>query len=116
MKIDEISEVVTEKLSKDMDTWNDVLNNTVPGNYGCNDWSAEIDYDKVWVDVPKRTFKVKKRVFNASLVLWDSKEIIHLMKALSRFFSVSKSFNFKNSNNIAISNIDLKIDKNIYDD
>ena len=38
-----IEQIIADKLSNDYNIWNDVLNNTEPGNYGVNDWEVSID-------------------------------------------------------------------------
>lgn len=63
MRINEIREQIAELISTDMEVWNDVLNNTVPGNYDCDYWEATIDFNDILVHVPNRKLYCETRKF-----------------------------------------------------
>lgn len=114
MQLDEIREQIAELVSTDFDVWNDVLNNTSPGHYGCDHWKAEIDYNDIYVNIPERTFTVKNGHFTADLILGSSKGDSSFNESYSKPFSARGKFDFKNSDKLNIEKIDIEIDSDIY--
>ncbi|MDT0676478.1 hypothetical protein [Autumnicola musiva] len=114
MTIDEIREQISEEISIDMEVWNDVLNNTSPGNYGCDFWESEIDYGNIFVDIPKREFTVKNGNFSADLVMGASKGDHSFNENYNKPFSATGKFDFKNAKQIMITEISIDIDSDIY--
>lgn len=114
MQIDEIREQIAVIISTDMSIWDDVLNDTSPGNYGCEDWEAEVDFNDIFVDIPARTFTVKNGSFSADLVMGASKGDSSFTESYSKSFSAAGNFDFKNSKEIIITEIDIDIDRQIY--
>jgi hypothetical protein len=58
MEIDVIREKLSEKLD-DLFLWNDILQETDPGNYGTEDVEVIIYPQDIWVDIQSRTFTFK---------------------------------------------------------
>ena len=116
MEIDEIRNQIAEKLSNDFDVWNDVINNTSPGNYGCDYWEAEVDYNDVYVDVPRRTFNVKNGSFSADLIMGASKGDSSFDTKYAKSFTANGKFDFENSNTIKFEEINIDIDSDIFSD
>ncbi len=114
MTIDEIREQIAEEISTDMEVWNDVLNNTSPGNYGCDFWESEIDYSDIFVDIPNREFTVKNGNFSADLVMGASKGDHSFNENYSKPFAAKGKFDFKSAKEITITEIDIDIDSDIY--
>jgi len=114
MTIDEIREQIEEEINSNMEVWNDVLNNTSPGNYGCDFWESEIDYKNIYVDIPNREFTVKNGNFSADLVMGASRGDHSFNENYSKPFSAKGKFDFVNSREITISDIDIDIDSDIY--
>lgn len=114
MEIDEIREQIAEEISTDMEIWNDVLNDTSPGNYGCEFWESEIDYEDIFVDIPNREFTVKNGNFSADLVMGASKGDLSFNENYSKPFSAKGKFDIKNSKEITIVDISIDIDSGIY--
>jgi len=116
MKIDEIREQIAEIISRDIDTWNDVLEDTSPGNYGCNNWDAEVDYNDIFVNITEKTFDVRNGNFYARLIMGASSGDTSFEETYSKPFSAKGKFDFKNSDEIEIEEIDIDIDSDIYGD
>lgn len=116
MHIDEIREKIAEAISTDMGIWDDVLNDTTPGNYGCDHWEAEIDFNDIFVDIPAKTFNVKNGNFSADLVMGASKGDTSFNESFNKSFSASGTFDFKNAKEIVITDISIDIDTHIYTD
>lgn len=116
MQLDDIREQIAELISNDIDVWNDVLNDTSPGNYGCDHWDAEIDYNDLFVNIPERTFTVKNGHFTADLVMGSSKGDSSFNESYSKPFSAKGKFDFKNSDELIIEEIEIDIDSDIYGD
>ena len=116
MQIDDIREQIAELISNDIDVWNDVLNNTSPGNYGCDHWEAEIDYNEIFVNIPERTFTVKNGHFKADLIMGSSKGDSSFNESYSKPFSAKGKFDFKDSVKLNIEEIEIDIDSDIYGD
>ncbi len=95
MQINEIREQIAEIISTDMEIWNDVLNNTSPGNYGCDDWKASIDFQDIFVHVPNRTFTVKQVNFSADLLMGASKGDSSFNQLYTEPFSATVNLNLK---------------------
>jgi|SRR6218665_588185 len=114
MQIDKIREQIAELISSDIDVWNDVLNNTSPGNYGCDHWEAEIDYNDIFVNIPERSFTVKNGNFSADLIMGSSKGDSSFNESYSKSFSAKGKFDFKNSDDLIIDEIEIDIDSDIY--
>ena len=96
MQLDEIREQIAELISTDIDVWNDVLNNTSPGHYGCDHWEAEVDYNDIFVKIPERTFTLKNGHFTADLILGSSKGDSSFNESYSKPFSAKGKFDFFN--------------------
>ena len=116
MQIDEIREQIAELISTDMDIWNDVLNDTSPGNYGCNHWDAEIDYNDIFVNIPERTFTVKNGNFSADLIMGSSNGDSSFNESYNKPFSAIGKFDFKESQKTEITEINIDISSDIYAD
>ncbi|NAY92960.1 hypothetical protein GTQ34_13635 [Muricauda sp. JGD-17] len=114
MILDEIREQLANKIMIDLDVWNDVLNDTTPGNYGCNHWDASVDYQDIYVNIPERTFVVNSGSFSANLVMGASKGEHSFNENYSKPFSANGKFDFKNSKEIIITEISIDIDSDIY--
>lgn len=114
MQIDEIREKIAESISNDMGIWDDVLNDTTPGNYGCEYWEANVDYKDIFVSIPDRTFTVKNGDFSADLTMGASKGDSSFNASYCKSFSATGKFEFKNSDEITIEEITIEIDRNIY--
>lgn len=114
MHLDEIREQIAELISTDIEIWNDVLNNTSPGNYGCNHWDAEIDYNDIFVNIPERKFSIKNGQFYADLVMGASKGDFSFNDSYNKPFSAKGKFNFKNANELVIEEIEIHIDSDMF--
>jgi len=114
MDIDKIRIEIAEKLSNDFDAWNDVLNNTNPGNYGCDQWDVEIDFNDIYVDIPKRSFELTNGIFSADLVLGASKGDTSFNMGYNKVFNAFGKFKFENANSITIEEVDIEIDPDIF--
>lgn len=114
MTIDEIRKQMVEKISTDMEIWDDVVNNTSPGNYGCDFWESKIDYEDIDVDIPNREFTVESGNFSADLVMGASKGDHSFNENYSKPFSAKGKFDFKNAKEITITDISIDIDSDIY--
>lgn len=115
MHIDKIREKLAEEISNDMEIWNDVLNDTSPGNYGCDHWEVEIDFNDIFVDIPKRSFSVKSGSFSADLVMGSSKGDSSFNTSYSKPFSAVGKFDF-DGDSIKITDIDIDISSDIFGD
>jgi hypothetical protein len=114
MQIDEIREQIAELISNDMDNWNDVLNDTSPGNYGCDHWDAQVDYNDIFVNIPEKTFTVKNGGFSANLILGSSTGDSSFNESYNKPFSATGEFDFESSTKIIIIDIKIDIDSDIY--
>lgn len=114
MQLDSIREQIAELISTDIDVWNDVLNNTSPGNYGCDYWEAQIDYNDIFANIPERTFTVKNGQFTADLIMGSSKGDSSFNESYNKPFSAKGKFDFKNSDELIIEEIEIDIDSDIY--
>lgn len=114
MQINEIRKKIAELISSDMNIWNGVLNDTSPGNYGCDHWEVEIDYNDIFVDIPQKTFNVKTGNFSADLIMGSSNGDSSFNESYSKSFSAIGKFNFENSTEITITEININIDLDIY--
>ena len=99
-----------------MEVWNDVLNNTNPGNYGCDHWDSEIDYEDIFVDIPNREFKIKNGNFTADLVMGATRGDHNFNENYNKPFSAKGKFDFKNAKQIGVVDISIDIDSDIYGD
>lgn len=114
MEIDKIREQIAEEICNDMEIWNDVLNDTSPGNYGCDHWDAEVDYNNIYVNIPARTFEIKSGSFSADLVLGASKGDSSMNFNYSKPFSAKGKFDFSDAHNVKIEDIEINIDNDIF--
>lgn len=114
MKLDEIREQIAESICNDMNTWDEVLSDTSPGNYGCDHWDAEVDYRDIFVDIPKKTFVVNSGNFSADLILGASRGDSSMNFNYSKPFSATGNFDFLDSNKIKIEEINITIDNDVF--
>ena len=114
MQLDRIRKQIAELISTDIDVWNDVLNNTTPGNYGCDYWEAEISFNDIFANIPERTFTVKNGKFTADLIMGSSNSESSFNESYSKPFSAKGKFDFKNSDELMIEEIEIDIDSDIY--
>ena len=115
MHLDKIREKIAEEMSSDMEIWNDVLNETSPGNYGCDDWDAEVDFNDVFADIPNGTFKVRNGNFSADLVMGGSRGDSSFNTNYSKPFSATGKFEFV-GDKIKITEIEIDIDSDVFGD
>lgn len=114
MELDEIREQLAKIISTDQSIWDNVLDNTTPGHYGCDNWEAEIDYNDIFVNIPNRTFTINTGSFSAELVMGSSKGDSSFNESYNKTFSATGEFDFKNSKEINITEINIDIDSDIY--
>jgi hypothetical protein len=114
MEIDKIREQIAEEICYDIEIWNDVLNNTSPGNYGCDHWEVEVDYKDIFVWIPEKKFVVNSGNFSADLVLGASKGDSSVNMKYSKPFSAKGNFDFEGGNKIKILDIVIDIDEDIF--
>lgn len=114
MDIDVIRGKIADKINYDLDIWNDVLNGTSPGNYGCDGWDVEVDYNDVYVDIPNRTFKVYRGNFSADLVMGASRGDSSFNTTYSKPFDANGQFEFDGSDEIVIEEIKINIDNDVF--
>lgn len=74
MAIDDIREKLAQEIMESHEFWGDTLSNTNPGNYGADYWEVEIDFNDIWVDIPKRTFTFKNALFTFDLRMGATNE------------------------------------------
>ncbi|GJQ04372.1 MULTISPECIES: hypothetical protein [Capnocytophaga] len=115
MHLDEIREKIANKLQENFDTWNDVLNNTSPGNYGCNEWNVEVSYEDVYVDIPKKQFKAEG-VLNADLVMGASRGDTSFEQSYNKPFKAKGEFIFsEDGKDVEVKNVEVSIDPHIFE-
>ena len=115
MTIDEIREQIAEKLRFDFNLWNDAINDTIPGNYGCDYWDVELSYEDIWVDIQKKSFNVKKGFFSADLTLGESRGDTSFNQSYNKEFAAQGKFIFSNENkSVDIGDVEISIDPYIY--
>lgn len=101
-----IEQIIADKLSNDYNIWNDVLNNTEPGNYGVNDWEVSIDPSNITFNKGQDSFCAKGHL-TSELVIGESNG--ELTSKYNKDFSIKGDY----INGEIIKPI-ISIDQNIY--
>lgn len=112
MEIDKIRDYIVEKLSKDYNIWNAVLNNTQPEDYACNRWEVEINPEDIRVDVLTRTFSVDEGFFSCDVMSASDNDDPDT--SYNKAFTAKGTFHSDPSNNIKIEEIDIAIEIDIF--
>ncbi|MGK6344379.1 hypothetical protein ACMGDK_19380 [Chryseobacterium sp. DT-3] len=112
MEIDKIRDYIVEKLSKDYNVWNAVLNNTQPEDYACNRWKVEINPEDIRVDVPNRTFSVDEGFFSCEVTLASDND--QPEASYNKAFTAKGIFQSDLTSNIKIDEIDIAIEIDIF--
>ena len=103
MKLEEIRSQLLTQLQINLNYWDDVINNTNPGNYGVEDWDISISPNNFYVDIPNKTFSFKDMNFTAKVLLGAS----HGDSSIEQDFISNKEIKIEN---IEISpNVNLNI-------
>lgn len=114
MELDRIRDIIANKLQEHNDVWNDVISNTFPGNYGCDEWNVEVSYNDVYADIPNRQFDAKG-VFNADLVMGASCRDTSFNTPYNKEFKAKGNFEFSADNNdIIINDVEIDIDPDVF--
>lgn len=101
-----IEQIIADKLSNDYNIWNDVFNNTEPGNYGVKDWEVSIDPSNI-------TFNKGQDYFQAEGHLTSELKIGESNSELTSKYN--KDFSIKGHYiNGEITNPVISIDHNIF--
>lgn len=116
MQLQEIREQIIYQLQYDVENWNDVLSDTNPGNYGVNDWEVDIDEAKLYVDIPKNEFSFKNSRFSANLIMGASKGDTSFDMPYNKLVSGKGSFEFNNNQSVKITELEIEIDKDVFND
>ncbi|MCT4142359.1 hypothetical protein [Elizabethkingia anophelis] len=114
MHIDQIRNIIADKIRDNADIWNNVISNTNPGNYGCDEWEVEIDLNDIFVNIPKEIFTINNGYFRADLVLGSSNGDSSFSQDYSKSFTGNGKFEFNGGHDINIKEIDIDIDPDIY--
>lgn len=115
MKLDVIREKIAEEFMKDMEIWNDVINDTSPGNYGCDLWDAEVSIDDVYAHIPSGTFKINNGNFSADLIFGGSGGDSSFNFNYSKPFSAEGKFTF-GGGDVNITDVSIDIDHDVFGD
>jgi hypothetical protein len=116
MQLQEIREIIIHQLQYDIENWNEVLSNTNPGNYGINDWEAEIDEAKLYVDIPKKEFNFKNSRFSANLIMGASKGDTRFDMPYNKSVSGKGTFEINDNKEIKIIEVEIEIDNEVFND
>lgn len=115
MKLQEIREQLIQDLENNITNWDDVINNTNPGNYGLEDWDVSVSEKDFFVDIPSKTFKFKNVDFFAKLLLGGSNEDSGIVHDYNKLASGHGTFDFTDNNRkVTISDIYVEIDSDIF--
>lgn len=115
MELEKIREQLMDELRYDIEIWGRPLSDTMPGNYGVNDWDVDIEEDNFYVDIPNRTFHFKNVTFSGSLVMGASKGDTSYDMDFSKPAQGSGKFVFKDSQNVKIDGeVELIVNMDIF--
>lgn len=115
MKLEEIREQLIRDLENNIENWNDVINNTNPGNYGIKSWEVSIPEKGFFADIKEKTFKFKNVDFFAKLVLGDSNEESGIIQDYNKLASGTGNFIFVDNNRkVIITDIKIVIDTDVF--
>lgn len=115
MKLQEIRDQLIQNLENDISNWDDVINNTNPGNYGVEDWDVSVPEKDFFVDIPSKTFKFKNVDFSAKLLLGGSNEESGFVQEYSKPAKGNGVFEFvENNRKVIITDINIEIDSDVF--
>lgn len=116
MKLEEIREQLIQDLQNNIENWNDVINNTNPGNYGVEDWEIFVPEKGFFVDIQEKTFKFKNVDFSAKLRLGGSNEESSFIHDYNKLASGEGNFKFVDNNRkVIITDINIEIDTEVFE-
>lgn len=116
MKLEEIRNQILSQLQNDLSCWDDVINNTNPGNYGVEDWDISVSANNFYVDVPNKTFNFKDINFTAKVLLGASHGDSSIEQDFSTRLYGKGTFDFTSNKEVRIENIEISpnVNLNIY--
>lgn len=112
MKTNKIKHRLAEKLSSDYDIWHNVLNNTQPKNYVCNQWEVEINLRDIEIDIRTGFFGVNDGFFSSNLTF----ELVNDERSTSynKTFTAKGKFKLDNVYNLKIEEIKIEFETYIF--
>jgi hypothetical protein len=113
MSIDEIREQLAYKISTDM-IWDEKTNDTTPGNYGCDNVTAVLSSDDIYVDIPNLTFTFKNANYSFSARVGGSRDEDSHMYPFSTIAKGEGKFEFKDKGTVEIAEIDVYADLDLF--
>lgn len=113
MKLEEIRNQLINDLQTNFNNWDDVINNTIPGNYGSQDWNVSIPENYFYVNIPDGTFSFKNVDFSVSLLLGASGGDSSIVQDFRTSVNGKGTFEFENNKKIRITNIEIDLDVNL---
>lgn len=115
MELEKIRQQIMDELKYDVEIWGDPLSDTMPGNYGVNDWDVEIDEDNFFVDIPNRTFSFTNTTFSGSLVMGASRGDNSFDMNFSKIADGNGNFEFVDSQTVKIDgDVTLNVNMDIF--
>ncbi|WP_343607805.1 hypothetical protein [Chryseobacterium oranimense] len=112
MKTNKIKHSLAEQLSNDYNIWHNVLNDTQPGNYVCNQWEVEIDLGEIEIDIRTGFFCVNDGFFASNLTF----ELVNDKGSAScnKAFTAKGKFKLDNAHNLKIEEIKIEFETYIF--
>lgn len=114
MELEKIREQISEEISTNIELWSDVFDNTIPGNYGLNDWDVVVNEDSLFVNIPERTFTFKNVNISADLILGGSNKEDSFIHKYNEIAKGNGSFKFINNNQVKITKIDIDVELDLF--
>lgn len=112
MEIDTIKNQIADRLTCDHKTWNNLLNNTQPENYTCDNWKAEIDPTDIFIDISNNFFSVNEGFFTSSIIL--NSNIADKNTSYNKAFTAEGKFVFETESSIRIEEVEIDIEIDIF--
>lgn len=113
MTLEEIRSQLINDLQTDINNWDDVINNTLPGNYGSQDWDVSVPENRFFVNIPDGSFSFKDVDFSASLLLGASRGDSSILQEFRTSVKGKGTFEFVNNKKVRITNIEIDPDTNL---
>ena len=114
MNLQEIRDQLIHELIYDLSNWDEVINNTNPGNYGIEDWDIAVPEQGFFVDIPSKTFSFKNVDFSAKLILGASKGDSSFIKNYRETANGKGTFEFTDKKKVSITDTEINIDLDVF--
>lgn len=115
MGIDEIREQLAIKISY-QDIWEELLNDTNPGNHGCENVEVQLLGTDIFVDIAKKKFTFKNASFSFTARIGGTRDEDSHLFDFNKAADGDGTFDFVDKSTVEVTDIEVDVDLELFDE